>query len=203
MARRGSRKLKTALGLAAAALLLAATHVLWMRAMGRALVHEDGPAQADIAVVLAGDQWGNRVLKGGEMAREGYVPLVLVSGIPYYDTTEAALAVAFAVHHGDPQQWFVAFPHHATSTREEAETILPELVRRNAHSFLLVTSDYHTARAGRIWRAAIRRAGVPLQMRVVAASDRYFRADSWWKSREGRKIVFYEWLKTVTGAVGI
>jgi len=203
VARKGSPKLKIALGLAAAVLLLAATHVIWLRAMGQALVHEDGPAQADIAVVLAGDPWGNRVLKGGELVREGYVPLVLVSGIPDYDTSEAALAVSFAVHHGDPPQWFIAFPHHANSTREEAAAILPELVRRNVHSLLLVTSDYHTARAGRIWRAAIRRAGVPLQMRAVAAPDRYFRADSWWKSREGQKIVFYEWLKTVTGAVGI
>jgi len=40
-------------------------------------------------------------------------------------------------------------------------------------------------------------------MRVVAAPDRWFRADGWWKSREGLKIAFMEWSKTFATAAGI
>jgi uncharacterized SAM-binding protein YcdF (DUF218 family) len=63
----------------------------------------------------------------------------------------------------------------------------------------LVTSDYHTARAARIYRAA----APDLDMRVVAAPDNYFRADGWWHNREGRKTFVVEWLKTVANALGI
>ena len=203
MARRRSFKLQIGFGLLALALVAAVTHSLWLPALGGALIRDDGPAKADIAVVLGGDQWGNRILRGAEMVREGYVPLVLVSGPPFYGTSESDLAIAFAVRHGNPPQWFVSFPIHALSTQEEAATILAELMRRNVHSFLLVTSDYHTARARRIYRAAIRRSGVPLEMRVVSAPDRYFRRDSWWKDREGRKTAFYEWIKTLATAAGI
>ena len=40
-------------------------------------------------------------------------------------------------------------------------------------------------------------------MRVVAAPDEYFRADSWWRNRQGQKIVFLEWTKTVTSLAGL
>jgi uncharacterized SAM-binding protein YcdF (DUF218 family) len=200
--RRRSFKLQIALTLIVVAGFLAATRTLWLSALGGALVRDDGPAKADMAVVLAGDQWGNRVLRGAELARQGYVPRVLVSGPPYYGTSESELAIDFAVAHGNPREWFVSLPLHADSTREEAAIVLGELERRNIHSFLLVTSDYHTGRAGRLYREALRRSHSTLQMRVVAAPDKDFRAGSWWKSREGQKTVFYEWCKTVAAAVG-
>lgn len=202
MAHRRSLKLQFALAAIGIAILLVLTHTLWLGAMGGALIRDDGPAKADLAVVLAGDQWGNRILKAADLVREGYVPAVLVSGPPFYATSESEQAIAFAVQHGNPRQWFVPLPLHALSTREESRQILGELMRRNVHSFLLVTSDYHTGRAGRIYRDLLRQTGAGIEMRVVAAPDQYFRRDSWWKSREGQKIVFMEWSKTVATAMG-
>ncbi len=202
MAQRRSLKL-TFLVVAALAGLLAITHAAWMSALGRVLIREDGPAKADIAVVLAGDKYGNRILKGAELVRQGYVPAVLVSGPGFYNTYESDMAIAYAVHRGEPLQWFIPVPHHAESTAEEAWEVLRALEIRNARTFLLVTSDYHTARAGRIFRKAIRDSNAGLEMRVVAAPDRWFRADSWWKSREGRKIFLSEWMKTVASALGM
>jgi uncharacterized SAM-binding protein YcdF (DUF218 family) len=77
------------------------------------------------------------------------------------------------------------------------------LRRRNVHSFLLVTNDHHTGRAGRIFRAAARAMGGGGAMRVVAAPDEFFRADSWWHTREGQKIAFTEWCKTLSTAIGL
>ena len=57
--------------------LILATVVLrepLLRAAGNALVESDSPKKADLAVVLAGDGWGNRVRLGGQMVRDGYVP---------------------------------------------------------------------------------------------------------------------------------
>jgi hypothetical protein len=66
-----------------------------------------------------------------------------------------------------------------------------------------VTSNYHSARAGSIYRSAIKKRGGGPEMRVVAAPDQWFAADRWWKSRQGLKIVFLEWSKTLATAVGI
>jgi len=180
--------------------LAAVTRVWWMTELGRLLVHDDGPGHADIAVVLAGDYYGNRILFAGNLVKQGFVPKVLVSGpLMIYGQYECDLAIPFAVQHGYPADWFIRSPNQAHSTREEAAAIVPDLRRRGVHRFLLVTSDFHTGRAARIYRAA----APDLQMRVVAAPDRYFRPDGWWRNREGQKMFLMEWLKTFATAVGM
>jgi len=181
-------------------LIAGITHRLWMVALGKYLIAADPPARADYAVVLAGDFYGRRVLAGGELVRQGFAGKALVSGPRWcYGQAECDLAVNFAVNHGYPAEYFVKFPDDATSTRDEAHTILPELRRLGAHSFLLVTSDYHTRRAGRLFRSA---AG-DLQMRVIAVPDENYHADSWWLNREGQKTFFLEWSKTVATYLGM
>ena len=204
MARPRSFRLKL---LAACLLLTAAAFLLrslWLPWLCYALVHDDGPAKADIAVVLAGDYLGHRIEKGAELVREGYVPAALISGPPgFYGLHESDYAIAYAVRQGFPAQWFIALPHSALSTREEASIVLAELQRRHVRSFLLVTSDFHSARARRIFLAAARAiAGAP-EMRTVAVPGEYFRPDSWWRTREGQKTAFFEWSKTVANALGM
>ena len=58
---------------------------------------------------------------------------------------------------------------------------------------ILVTSTYHTRRSGKL----LRRAAPDLDVRVVAAPDKFFQPDSWWRNREARKIFLLEWTKTV------
>jgi uncharacterized SAM-binding protein YcdF (DUF218 family) len=196
------------LKLLAACLLLAAAAILgrslWLPLLGYALVHDDGPAKADIAVVLAGDLTGHRIEKAAELIREDYVPAALISGPRgFYGGHESDFEIAYAVRLGFPAQWFIALPHSALSTREEARVVLAELRRRNVRSFLLVTSDYHSARARRIFLAAERAMGGGPAMRTVAVPDEFFRPDSWWRNREGQKTAFFEWSKTFASALGI
>jgi uncharacterized SAM-binding protein YcdF (DUF218 family) len=188
---------------AALILLVFLTRPWWLAGLGWALIHDDGPAKADIAVVLAGDSYGHRILKGGELVREGYVPAVLVSGpAGAYGLYESDLAIPFAVRNGFPADWFIAFPNKSLSTREEAADILKELRRRNVKSVLLVTSNYHSARARRIFLATERASGGGPEMRTVIASDEFFHANSWWLTRQGQKIAFIEWSKTVATVFG-
>jgi len=192
-----------ALGLVliAGALLVAfISRGLWLRFLGEALVRSDPPARADAALVLGGDYTGNRILKACEVARQGYVPRIFVSGPEgHYGFFESDLAIRFAVERGCPASWLVGLPNEAHSTREEAEVLLPELRRRGVRSLLIVTSDYHTRRARRIFEP--QSAGV--RLRFVAAPDRYFRARAWWRTRQGQKTVFFEWSKTLATAVGL
>lgn len=169
------------------------------RALGAFLVQASEPTKADVAVVLAGDWRGLRVLRGGELVKAGYVPVALVDGpLAHYGMYECDLAIPFAVKHGYPESAFVRFPIHGNSTDDEAKLVLAELRRRGWKRFLLVTSDFHTRRAGRIFR---KYAG-DFQMTVVAAPDASFTVDGWWKSREGRKTFAFEWMKTVTEPLG-
>jgi uncharacterized SAM-binding protein YcdF (DUF218 family) len=184
-------------------LVVALSAPLWLPSVGNALIRDDGPAKADAAVVLAGDQWGFRIVKGAELARDGYIPVVLVSGPEYYAIYESQAAIDFAVKRGFAASTLVGVPNASLSTREEAIVMIDALNRRGAHTFLLVTSDYHSARAARLYKTTLRERGPDLQMRVVAAPDRYFHRESWWKSRQGLKIVFMEWVKTIATVFGI
>jgi uncharacterized SAM-binding protein YcdF (DUF218 family) len=188
---------KTPWLMAAGAVLLAIAifHTAILGAMGDLLVKDGPPQQADIVLVLAGDTRGNRILTGAKLVQEGFASRVLVSG-PFgqYGFFECDLAIPFAVKHGYPQSYFLALPHHADSTIEEAQAAIPEIRRLGAKSVLLVTSDYHTHRAGNIFR----RAAPDLTFYVVGAPDDHFSAHGWWHDRQGRKVFAMESLKTVT-----
>jgi uncharacterized SAM-binding protein YcdF (DUF218 family) len=203
-----ARRRKVALWFAGALLVLAftayLTRPLWLSALGRALVKDESPFKADAVVVLGGDAWGSRLETAAGLVRAGYAPLVLISGAPAaYGTNEADLAIPYIVRQGFPAEWFVPLRNQAMSTREESFLLLDELRRRQVRSLILVTSDFHTARASRIFRAAARAVGYNLQMCMVAAPDRYFHAASWWRSREGRKVALGEWEKTLANALGM
>ena len=204
MARRHSLAFRLTFALLVLTLIASASYKVWFPVIGGALVNDEGPSRADVAIVLAGDMFGHRIEKAGELIRAGYSPAALISG-PYglYGNYECDLAIAYAVKRGFPGEWFIPVRNTARSTQDEAHLFVAELRRRNVHSFLLLTSDYHTARAARIFRAAIRESGGGLEFRTVAAPDEYFRAASWWKTRASQKIVFIEWSKTFATAVGM
>jgi uncharacterized SAM-binding protein YcdF (DUF218 family) len=186
--------------LAAIIVLALIFHNAVLAGLGSYLVKADAPEKADIALVLAGDSAGNRILTAAQLARRGYVPRVLVSGPSgMYGHYECDLAIPFAVKAGYPESYFLHFENDARSTQEEAHDAVARLRQLGVHKILLVTSDYHTHRAGRIFRAA----APDLQFIVVAAPDENFTADGWWHNRQGEKIAFIEWLKTVTEPFGI
>ena len=165
------------------------------------MIRADQPAHADYAVVLAGDHFGHRIMMGGYLVRQGFVRKAIVSGpVGCYGFAESDLAVNFAVKHGYPEDYFIKSPNAATSTQDEAKLLTSELRRMGAHSFLLVTSDFHTRRAGSYFRPMANANG--LEMRVIAAPDENFRQNSWWRNREGQKVFFMEWTKTLAKLVG-
>ena len=151
-------------------------------------------------MVLAGDPFGHRILTAADLVQKGYVPVVLVSGPSgEYDFHESDLAIPFAVKRGYSPSYFEHFEHEARSTAGEAAVIVPELRRRNAHTVLLVTSNYHTRRAGLLFR----RAAPDLTIITIAAPDQFYRPDDWWRGREGQKTFLTEWEKTVGTWLGL
>jgi len=176
------------------------SHTIWLRALGHYLVRAEEPRRSDIAVVLAGDGFGDRIVKAAELVRQGFTEKVLVSGPEgFYGHAEDELAIRFAARHGYPEKWFIGFPNRGWSTVEEALAVVPELRKRGARSCLVVTSNYHTRRAGRVYRSA----APDLEFHVVAAPNRFFRPDDWWRTRQGQKTFVLEWMKTIAEWFGI
>lgn len=189
-----------ALVLAAAVVLGIIFHNAVLAGLGSFLVKAEAPEKADIALVLAGDGAGNRILAAAQLARRGYVSRVLVSGPSgIYGYHECDLAIPFAIKAGYPESYFLHLENDARSTQEEARDAIARLHQLGMHKILLVTSDYHTRRAGKIFRSA----APDLQFVVVAAPDVSFTAGGWWHSRQGQKTAFTEWVKTVTEPFGI
>jgi uncharacterized SAM-binding protein YcdF (DUF218 family) len=196
--KRTARILLLALAVIVVAGLLFRNSIL--AALGSYLVKADAPQKADIGLVLAGDGEGNRILTAAQLVRQGYISQVLVSGPSgLYGQYECDLAIPFAVKAGYPASYFLHFENEARSTQEEARDAIARLRQLGAHKVLLVTSNYHTRRAGKIYRTA----APDMQFVVVAAPDRYFTAGGWWHNRQGEKIAFNEWVKTLTEPFGI
>jgi uncharacterized SAM-binding protein YcdF (DUF218 family) len=171
-----------------------------LTALGSYLVKADAPEKADIALVLAGDGAGNRILTAAQLARQGFISQILVSGPSgVYGQYECDLAIPFAVKAGYPASYFLHFENDARSTQQEARDAIARLHQLGVHKILLVTSDYHTRRAGKIYRTA----APDLQFVVVAAPDVSFTASGWWHNRQAEKIAFNEWVKTLTEPFGI
>ena len=190
------RSLRALLGLVVVLLLGFLFRAPILTSLARHLDQSGPPQPADAVFVLAGDANGNRILKGAELVREGFAPRVIVSGPEgNYGYYECDLAIPFAVRAGYPESYFVRFPNHALSTEQEAAAAAVEMHSLGVRRVLLVTSLYHTRRAGADFRAA----APDVTFFVVAAPDKYFTADGWWRNREARKTFLIEWLKTGAG----
>jgi len=180
--------------------LLFASYPVWFRWLGQSLVEEQPPVKADAALVLAGDYTCGRILEAGRLLREGYVPRVFVSGgQPAYELPEPDLAIQCAVRHGFARDQFVPLYTSAFSTRDEAQKVKPSLERLGIRRLLVVTSDFHTRRAGIILRRVL---GPGIEVTIVGVPDPYWTSSAWWTNREGQKTEFYEWSKTLATMAG-
>jgi uncharacterized SAM-binding protein YcdF (DUF218 family) len=166
--------------------------------LGSFLVRNEPPEKADVIVALAGDDFGERVFTAGELVYLGYAPYALISGNPYLLTNGADETIAYAEACGFPRSYFQPFRCDAVSTLDETQDIARELKRRRIHKILLVTSNYHTRRAGLL----MKKAAPWLEIHTVAAPDRYFTPDDWWKNRGGQRTFLFEWMKTVSTWLG-
>lgn len=171
-----------------------------LRAVGAFLDVGEPPVRADAALVLAGGLSGDRILKAAELKRQGYVPVVYVSGPKLiYGIPECEVSIPFAVRHGHAASNFRCIPNDAYNTLDEARACCSELERAGVKRFLLVTTVYHSRRATGIYR----RVCPKLTFTPVTSEDAMFENRQWWKSREGKKAFFLEYSKLLTTPFGL
>jgi len=191
--------------LAAVLILVALAYAvpLGLKALGVALITDDPLHPAGAILVLAGEsREGDRVRHAVQLFKRGLAPLLVLSGTPMgFRTHEADVMRRHAEFLGVPSTRILTVKQNGDSTKEEAGVVVPILKRRGLKEVILVTSNYHTARAKRIF---VRAAG-PYGPHFLASpvNDGLFEPDGWWMRRRYAKTFVYEAIKTVWSAIEV
>src|SRR5579863_4117708 len=157
---------------------------------GDLLITSDlAPAHADAAIVLQGSIIAQKVRIAGAMnlLQRGIVDRALIS-VPqesYWGQSIPPVARAYLERtYGRDLSDRVDFCESSgdvNSTRQEAQAVLPCIQQHRWQSIAIVTSDYHTRRAGMIWRK-IARQDPRLRVWMVGVTDPEFQ-QPWWRHR--------------------
>jgi len=182
--------------------MLAVFHSFWLARLGQALVKGGPPQPADAVLPLAGDE--ERLSYSAQLLAAGYAP--------QYALTNAALggrnperayiewARKRAAVFGADMSRVVEVPGQASTTYQEARNIRGFAEQVGWRSILIVTSSYHTRRAGVIFDEVFR--GSAVRIAVVAVPNSWYTADGWWHSWRGWRATFQEYAKFVAYWLG-
>jgi uncharacterized SAM-binding protein YcdF (DUF218 family) len=179
---------------------------------GRYLQHEDPLRRADAVFVLAGGRL-ERSLEAVDLYQAGYAPLIVLSpgrgeavdpiararGIRLpneMDQLRDALAGA-----GIPREAFLIGSSRVDNTAAEGTMIRSLALGRGWRTVIVVTSKYHTRRAG----YAMRRAFEGTAVQVIMRASRYDPSDParWWRRRQDIRWLVDEWPKLLAYRLGL
>jgi len=185
--------------------------VLWavsdrlLKAVGAYLVVDQPPERADAIVVLSGS-FPDRILEAVDLYDAGFAPEIVLCREPenpgFRTLRERGASVpriyennvSVATQLGVPAASVTVLERAAGSTFTEARVVLQYLADRGAKSILLVTSKYHTRRAGAIYRHL---AGGAIKVITRPASYGGFDPSSWWHDRMSIRRLLIEYQKLV------
>jgi uncharacterized SAM-binding protein YcdF (DUF218 family) len=159
--------------------------------LGNYLVLSEAPRAADMILVLGGNFYGPRVLKGADLVAQGYSPLLLFSGPPYQGHPQGEASIAFLARQGYSTRGLGSLDVQAESTIEEAQAVCPELLRRGDKRILLVTASFHSRRSAIVFGLFC----PGIQFISVPAEDPQYHPDTWWMDASSKKLFFSEWEK--------
>ncbi|MCX6537959.1 MAG: YdcF family protein [Acidobacteria bacterium] len=190
----------------AVALVLYATRTPILQWIGRELVRADAMESSDAIIVLSGGE-GDRELEAADLFAAHAAPLIVLTterdsaALP--ELLRRKVKVERAVERqrrylkelGVPESAIVVLEDQAKSTVEEASIVAAWIKTRQIRQVIIVSSSFHTRRAGYIFEWMLRGTGVVVRMRP-AAQDRY-KPDTWWTDRNTLLAGLVEWQKTI------
>jgi len=204
---RKCKALANVLWTAAASIVVLLSLLRWG---GYLLISDDPlPRQVDGAVVLQGSVPGERARVAGavRLLVQGTTGQILLS-VPresYWGEAVAPIALAdVQKRYGPEVARHVQFCEmdDVDSTAEEAAALIECIGERRWRSVAVVTSDYHTRRAGIIWRKALRK-NSSFRVFMHAVPDPEFHAAGWWRQRRWAKTWFFESVKLASTLGGL
>jgi uncharacterized SAM-binding protein YcdF (DUF218 family) len=173
----------------------------------RILVKQDAmPPHVDCAVVLQGSLNGEKARLAGaiELVQRGIAGRLLLSipekGFWDQDIRPVALDYLKSKYGQDiaTQVVFCETGSKVDSTEREAEVLAGCIHEQGWNKVTVVTSDYHTRRAGIIWRRVIQKRDPQMHLWMHAVSDPEFNPSRWWAERASAKTWLMESMKLIT-----
>lgn len=192
---------------AIAAAVLALSLLRWG---GFLLISSDPlPLRVQGAVVLQGSVLGEnaRVAGAVRLLQQGTTAQILLS-VPresYWGQPVAPIAQAYIEKtYGQEVAGHIVFceTDDVDSTEQESQSLADCIQARGWSSIALVTSDYHTRRAGIIWKRLLRRRHSSVQLWIHAVADPEFHASGWWRERRSAKTWVLESTKLLWTLAG-
>jgi uncharacterized SAM-binding protein YcdF (DUF218 family) len=200
-------------GVAAFAILAFVLGGVWLLIDGgRFLQHEDPLERADAIFVLDGTRL-ERPLEAVDLYKAGWAPLIVLSpgrpepaellaraeGVTF--PREAELVRNAMVQLGVPAKAIVADPGSVDNTASEANLLRAMVIARHWTRVIVVTSKYHTRRAGFAFRRGLKGTGATAIMRA----SRYdpFDPAHWWRSRADVRYAGREWIALILYYLGL
>ena len=176
-------------------LVLGALFVAWFVLAGRLLESTDEPVRSDAVVVPSGDVLGNRLVAGARALQQtgsGRLVVFVQEGGVY---NQHQVAADFLEREGvDPARVRLVPP--GGSTAEEAGAFASLADRCGWGSAIVVTSPYHTRRAGFLFGRAL---GFPFVLRVLGNGEP-FDPWTWWSDDATTEEVVLEWTKMLVAS---
>ncbi len=173
-------------------------HEAILNKVGSALVKKDVIQPSDAIVVLTGDYTGTRMHAGISLLKSGMGKYIVFNGGKEYWTinySELVLRQLSAEGIKPEQAVWSDDDQNSRNTRDEALANLRLLTEKGVKSFILVTSDYHTARSARVYERLAK--NHEMSMYIYPVQDPNVILNGWWRDRASAKNVLIEWEKTI------
>lgn len=152
------------------------------------LTEHEAPQPSDALVALGGDG-GARIDHAVELWRQGWAPVIVVSGGSVFrETTWASLMKKRALELGVPDSSVIS-QDGSWTTDEDARYTAKLLKARGARRAIVVTSSWHSARAIALFREA-----EPAIKWASCPTGREWTGD-WWQDANTARAVVSELLK--------
>jgi uncharacterized SAM-binding protein YcdF (DUF218 family) len=168
---------------------------------GSLLISNDSlPAGVDAAVVLQGSVLGEKARVAGAVSllQQGTASRIVLSvpkesywGRPIAPIAYAYVEKTYGQATADRTDFCTTEPE-VDSTEQEARALAGCIREHGWTSIAVVTSDYHTRRAGIIWRKTLRQAHLPVHLWIHGVLDPEFHAKGWWRERRSAKTWLME-----------
>jgi uncharacterized SAM-binding protein YcdF (DUF218 family) len=175
---------------------------LWLPLVGDFLIVADPLQQADALVALGGG--GERVVYAAKLFNQGYADWLIATNmelnVPGIRESYSELVKREAIWQRVPEENILIAPGTAETTYEEALAVRQLVEERGLRSLIVVTDPYHTRRARMAFRDVFRGTGIEIIVRPV--NEHWYKPDSWWKSRDGLRETWTEYLKLILYVVG-
>ncbi len=188
--------LRTLSWLFAGAIIFVLCFLRWGDAL--LIANNPPPGPVDAAIVLQGSVVGEKARIAGaiDLVKQGTASRVLLS-VPresYWGQSIPPVARVYLERNFGPDLAarvdFCETAPDVNSTREEMQALVPCIEDHRWRSIVVVTSNYHTRRAGRIWRQ-VSPVRPNIGVWIEGVEDPEF-PRPWWRYRQSAKIFVAE-----------